>query len=409
MSIPTNSSNQSGCGSPTTTECVYWQGENLQCLGIERGQKISLSIKKIADEVCALKTTLDLDDLELKCVFDLCVSCPEPEKTLKTVLQLLINKVCSIDEIVKELSSTTEETTASLIRLASCFQYTTTEGDLVVELPHEDYTKRIANEVCTLLTKVSSLENEILDVQNSVSDLTQRVVTLENSSDEVSSNCLFTGTRDLPTAYETLDQAFCQIRTALGLPTDINKAIGQQCENLNPEFSSNPAWNNSVENLAQTTQNIWIVLCKLLEDVKTIQSTCCSFDCSDVKIGFVVAFEDGLEVVRLRFTYGSGTNIPTGFNDIGSVLTVSDESGNSLSFNITIENNGEEVLNLLGLNAGDKLTFNIESKLSNGSITCQQCVSKTIDSDSSCDYCEIQSVGTGTIVITYTETQSDIS
>lgn len=407
MSVPTNTSEQAGCGKPTTTECVYWQGENIECLGIERGQKLSVSVKKVADEVCALADMLNLEDIQLKCLFDICISCPEPEKTLKIVLQLLINKLCTLDELVKELSGATAAEEAVLIRLASCFQYTTSEGDLVVELPHEEYTRRIANEVCTIKITLSSLENDIQSLNDELNDLTARVVTLESSSDEVSSDCLFTGVRSIPEAIDLLDTAFCQTRTSVGLPTAINKAIAEQCPELNAELSTNPNWNLSPANLAQAVQNLWIAFCALKADVTVIQDTCCAFDCSDVKIGFVVAFEDGLEVVRLRFTSGSGTNIPTGFTDIGSVLTVTDESNNTLSFNITIENNGEEVVNLLGLNSGEKLTFSIESKLTNGSLTCQQCISKTVDTDTACDYCEITSAGTGSVVITYTESETE--
>lgn len=410
VSIPTSSSEKIPCGNPTTSQCVIWQGENISCLGIERGQTLSTSVKKVADEVCVLKDLLNLSDVDLKCIFDLCVSCPQPEKTLQTVLQLLINKVCTLQEAIDALNTTTGSEESGFVRLASCFQFTNTEGDTIVELPHEEYTKRIANEVCTILLTLSSLSDEVQSLNDSVSDLQQRVQNLENSTgDEVSSDCLFTGARSLPEAWDLLDQSFCQVRESLGTTTEINRAISQQCEGLNAEFGSNPNWTTSPSNLAETLKNLWIVMCSVKSDVKTIQDTCCAFDCSDVKIGFVVAFEDGLEVVRLRFTSGSGTNIPTGFTDIGSVLTVTDESNNSLSFNITIENNGEEVLNLLGLNLGDKLTFSIESKLSNGSLTCQQCISKTVDSEGTCNYCDIQSIGTGTVTITYTEQQQDIS
>lgn len=408
MAKPTNTSINKGCGDPTTTECVFWEGENIPCLGIERGQSISISIKNVADEVCAIKDMLDLSDIDLKCVFDLCLSCPEPEKTLKIVLQLLINKVCDINDIVKDLSNATTATQTVTLRLASCFQYTNLDGDNVVELPHEEYTKRIANKVCDLLISLNGLDLRITElddeINNPVNGLSKKVQDLENSSgDEVSSDCLFVGLKSVPDAYSLIDQAFCQLRTATGSSTDVNKAISQQCIDLNVEFGSTPGWNLSPVNMAQTLQNLWIVMCSVKGNVKVIQDTCCAFDCDDVKIGFIVSFEDGFEVVRLRFTSGSGTNIPTGFTDTGSVLTVSDESGNTVSFILNIENNGEQVVNLLGLKSGDKLTFSIESKLSNGDITCQQCITKVVDSDSACNYCEITASGSGTVVITYSE------
>lgn len=404
---PIKRSTQTNCGSPTTTECVFWQGDDVPCLGIQKGQLISESVKNVADEVCAIKGMLDLNDLDLKCVFDYCLSCPKPEKTLQVVLQLLINKVCKIDEIIDTINNSSNSE-AAFVRLASCFQYVTDSGDLVVELPHEEYTRRIGNKVCEIRLTLSSLQDDIQDVRVDLDEITSRVVSLENATkDEVSSDCLFVGTRQLDEAFSLLDQAFCQTRENIGLSTDVNLAIAKQCEGLNAEFASEPGWILNPANMAQSLNNLWIVMCKRSGEIRTIQDTCCSISCDDVHIGFVVAFEDGLEVVRMRFTNGSGTNIPNGFTDFGSVLTVSDESGNSLSFNISISNDGEEVLNLLGLNSKDKLTFSIEAKLSNGDLRCQKCVSKVINPVDSCDFCIITNVGSNDAILIYTTTTTN--
>lgn len=407
MSIPINSSENKGCGSPTTTECVIWQGENLQCLGIEKGQKLSLSVKKLADEVCNLKSELDLSDLDLKCVFDLCLSCPEPEKTLKTVLQLLINKVCTIDEIIKNLETDTTGETV-LIRLNQCFEFSTPDNTVVRELPHEEYTKRIANEVCLLKGTLTSLNERVSTLETKVVSLENDVENLKNQPETTINSCITGQATSLTQAVDVLDDAFCAQRNTLGTITNMNAVISTVnafYQSLSAEdkalFASMAGFSISATNLSQAIRNIAIILSEMFSNVRTIQSTCCSFDCDDVKVGFVVAFEDGLEVVRLRFTYGSGTNIPDGFTDIGSKLTVSDESGNVLEFFINIENNGEVVLNLLGLNLGEKLTFSIETKLSNGDIVCSKCISKTVDSAAACNYCEITAFGSGTVTIVY--------
>jgi len=166
-------------------------------------------------------------------------------------------------------------------------------------------------------------------------------------------------------------------------------------------FASVPGFTITATSVAQAIRNSIIIINELLQSVRGIESTCCAFDCDDVKIGFVVGFEDGLEVVRIRFTSGSGTSISTGFVDVGSIMTVTDESNNSVSFPVTIENNGEVVVNLLGLTPGDKLTFSIESKHSNDAITCSKCTSRTVDSAGACNFCEITAIGAGTVTIIY--------
>lgn len=404
MGLPSNTSDKKGCGNPTTTECVIWQGENIPCLGIERGQTISTVVETIAKEFCLFKKEFNLDSLDLKCIVDYCLICPQPEKTLTNILQLLINKVCDIQDIINDINSTTT-TDANIIRLASCFQYVTPSGDLVVDLPHEEYTRLIASKVCSLSSSITSIQNSIDDLDNQINgsgEIRDRVTALENATgDQVSSDCLFNGTKSIEDAWDLLDQAFCQTRKNVGISTDVNLAISQQCEGLNAEFASNPAWILNPSNIAQSLNNLWIVMCARSGAIKAIQDNCCSVNCDDIKIGFVVAFEDGFEVVKIRFTNGSGTNIPNGFTDFGSVLTVSDESGNTLSFNITIENNGEEVINLLGLNGNDKLTFSIEAKLSNGDLRCEKCIGKTIDSSFACAYCTITNIGSGDALIIY--------
>lgn len=399
---PIKSSKETNCGNPTTSECVVWQGGDIACLNIENNTKLSVTINQLATEICNLMGTLNLSDLDLKCVFDFCLSCPEPEKTLKVVLQLIINKVCSIDEIIKNIQSSSSSEEFN-VRMAACFQYVTENGELVVELPHEEYTKRIGILVCQLNTQVSSFQNSIDSLNDTLDNHNVRITSLENQPENsVNSSCLFSGTKPITDAFQLLDQSFCQTRNALGTVTDINQAISKKCDGLNTEFASTPGWILSPNNLAQTINNMWIVLCKRSGEIKSIQDNCCQVDCDDVKVGFVVAFEDGLEVVRIRFTNGSGTNIPNGFLDLGSVLTVSDEHNNSVSVYITIENNGEQVVNLLGLEPEDKLTFSLEAKLGNGSMICQKCVSKVVDATASCDFCVITNVGTTDGVIIYT-------
>jgi len=399
---PTNTSKKSNCGNPTTTECVTWQGENIPCLGIERGQFISESVKLVADEVCILKSTLDLTDLDLKCVFDLCLSCPDPEKTLKVVLQLIINKICTINQAIANLSVSTSTNSDPLVRLASCFQYTNDNGDLVIELAHSDYTRRIANAVCTILLDISTLQNDIDDLRDRVLAVETRVNNFDSSLPDVDSSCLFVGVRPVNEAYSLLDQAFCQLRGATGNTTDINRAVSQQCSDLNAEFAATPGWSLNPVNLAQTIQNMWIVMCKRSAEVKSIQDTCCAITCDDVKIGFVVLLNTERNEATIRFTSGAGTQLPAGFADAGSVMTITDKSGNSVDFNVPISNNGEEVIDLTGLNTADQYSFDLDAKVSNGALTCQKCISRTATVQDTCTFCEITNIGTtGQIVIVY--------
>lgn len=397
--IKSSSSGSSSCGSNPPSNCVIWNGGDIECLGITNGDTLSVTIATLAEEICDLKDQLDLSDLDLKCVFELCITCRQPVKTLQTVLELIINKICSLEEIINSLELSGSTGDDPILNMANCFHYTDADGDLITELPHTSYTKRIAIKVCQILLDISSMQDDISDLQDTVDDLQTQINNLDLELDDVTSDCLFTGSKSIEDAWDILDQAFCQFRTAIGLPTDINIAISRQCEDLNAELGSEPGWQTSPANLAQSVSNIWIALCDI-RDRLAANEECCAATCADVEIGFTITLNEARDEATIRFTSGAGTAIPTGFEDEGSTMTVTDESGNSLDFNVTVENNGEEILTLTGLDAGDVYTFDLNAVVGNGSLTCQKCVSKKSIVSTLCNYCEISVTGSGSDSVT---------
>lgn len=403
--IKTNSSTSSPCGTTTTSECVIWQGGDIACLGIKNGDTLSVSIAALATEICNLIEELDLDDLDLKCIFSICVDCPVPRKTLKTVLGLIINKICSLEEIINALQLAGTTDVDPVITLASCFQYTDADGDLIVELPHSSYTKRIALKVCQLLLDVSSMQDDISDLQVQVNDLQTQINNLDLTIPDVSSDCLFVGTKSIEDAWELMDMAFCQLRDALGMPTDLNNAISQQCDSMNAEFGASPGWTVSPENLAQSVANLWIAFCAY----RTTVASCCAADCADVLLGFSTSFNEDNTEITLLFTSGAGTNIPAGFTDGGSSGTITDIDGNVESFNLTIENNAEIVIPISSLNLTGDLEISINAIMTTGTLTCQKCLLKTIKKPS-CNYCEICATGdAGASIVVVYKTESSTS
>lgn len=407
--IKANSSSASPCGNETSSNCVVWQGSDIACLGIEKGQTISVAMKLVADEVCVLMDTLDLSDLDLKCVFDLCISCPEPEKTLKTVLQLIINKICTIQDIIDSLELSSGSGSDPIILLASCFQYTDADGDLITELPHSSYTKRIANQVCQLLLDVSTIKDDISNLQVQADDLQVQINNLNMNIPDVTSDCLFVGTKSIDDAWDVLDQAFCQLRTSVGLTTEINLAIARQCSGLNTDLGSTPGWTTSPQNLAQSFANLWIAFCDIRDRVVTIEDTCCKTDCSDVKLGFSAAYNDDASGIILKFTSGAGTSIPVGFSDQGSTGTITDIDGNVESFTIAISNNLTEEIAISGLNTNGALTIDITAVIGDGTVTCEKCLTKKMTA-AQCAFCEITASGAdgSSAVIIYESTTSSV-
>ena len=159
--------NKDNC-SPVSSNCVIWQGPDLVCINLCTGDSISDVVYKLAVEICDLKDQLNLTDLDLKCLVDNCITCPDPEKTLGIVLQLLINKVCDLQTIIDTLSGGT--TTEVLVRLASCFiaDFTDSNGDVTNPVPVSIYVQKIAQKICTILTRLDGIDATIAGIDSKV-------------------------------------------------------------------------------------------------------------------------------------------------------------------------------------------------------------------------------------------------
>ena len=92
--IPYRSSSEKENCSPQSSNCVIWQGPDLSCINLCKGDSISDVTYKLAVELCKIKDATDLTDLDLSCVLDLCDNTPQPALTTAAVLQVIIDGLC---------------------------------------------------------------------------------------------------------------------------------------------------------------------------------------------------------------------------------------------------------------------------------------------------------------------------
>ena len=57
---------KSGC-SNTSSNCVVWQGPNIDCIDLCKGDSITEVVYKLAVELCVVMDTFDLNNYDLKC------------------------------------------------------------------------------------------------------------------------------------------------------------------------------------------------------------------------------------------------------------------------------------------------------------------------------------------------------
>lgn len=160
MSKPTNK--KSLPCSPTASNCVIWQGEDIPCLNICRGDTISDVVFQMGCLVCDIKDQLNPDKYDLSCLEIPICDIPH---TFPDFIQIIIDRICNIEatccnEVVPGNPS------EGTVVVASCF---------VVGGP----VQTIANYIMAIGEKVCQQEITIQNQQLAIEQLLARVTILE--------------------------------------------------------------------------------------------------------------------------------------------------------------------------------------------------------------------------------------
>jgi hypothetical protein len=424
--------NKENC-TPTSSNCVMWQGQDLPCIGLCTGDTVSDVIYKIAEELCDIKDSFGFTDVDLTCLLDICQTTPEPQKTLTNILNLVINKVCCLSDIVAAIDTSVGAEIE--VVLASCFNILNPFGVPLTKLPVSEYVYQIGIKLCSIASTVATHTSQITVLQQQVNTL---ISTPAATIPTVTPNCVLPS---IPTAInlvvDELENQFCQLSDAVGTVSDITKVRGNQCQNLSssPSLVSGllmpsqyPTWVMSPTNLAESLQNLWITVCDIRTAVKLIQDTCCKVSCDDIIVDFDVkrsTNEDG-ELVLLLF-FNPKTLLPGTWYDCdqtvnpaqpygyqGNKLTITDSEGHIATVYIQLRsqtlntgilmdpdyfNAGYEI-NLGASPIDPSLPLTIESNIcvTDGSTNCVKCLNKEVPY-TSVGCCEI--TATGEVTITY--------
>jgi len=381
----------SGCPDALSSKCVTWNGPSIPCLDICHDEVLTDVVWAIADKVCKIAHDIDLSTLDIHCLLDLCTSCPE-EKTIKTIIQLLLDNQCKLKELIDDIVLNPEVDVTLNVNLR-CLKVFDDFGN---EIPQDfnQTIQSIINELCNHKTRIETLEAEVIDLQNQIDDIDVTPLV-----DEPTITTCLTSPKPTSQAVIAIATDYCTYKAAVGSITDIQLAMAQQCPDLNTLFAATPGWNLSPTNQAHSLSNLWIAYCNLLSRVTLIEDTCCSANCDSVKIGFITTFNDN-QTVTLSFTPGSGSNIPASFEDCGSELTITNQ--NNITFTVPVEiiqGGDSDDIDVSMFTNGDTLTFNLKAKMCSDTITCEKCYGKVVKYIAGC--CVITNTSDAPITITY--------
>jgi len=424
---PYRSNTEKESCSPVSSNCVIWQGPDLICLNLCKGDSVSDVVYKIAMEICDLKNNIGLTDLDLTCLVQVCSTTPEPTKTLTHILELLISKVCCISDIINNLPPPGTNYTEPTLSLAP-FCTELTGGGAITSLIHHELTLRIATVLCSTIGQVNTNSTDIVNLKS-------RVYSLEHPTavTPTYSSCLTGNIDTIPNIVQNLETTFCTYIPALGQPSQITTGISKQnstlCGNLNNgKLLSTGAyitslggsnWITSPTSLGDSLTNIWAMICDLRGAVKAIQDNCCKVDCNSINIDFDYKW---IDKYTLQMFFTPKSTLPIGFYDCddvhGNAIEITDGLGNTWTayfhfrrldpndltgiLDDTATMQYGYTLDLTNANAIDVttgLTFTSNLCFTNGEASCINCFTKTVAPYINKDCCTI--TAKETVIIYY--------
>jgi len=345
MALPIQPSDtQAGCN-PVSSNCVIWQGPDIPCITLCRGDSISDVTYKVATELCTLVDQLDITGFDVSCFPPIC---PKPEN-IHDLIQFILDQLCTQQgEIGTAKSNTGFDCTDALncqISIAPCFQYTNAFGDLVTQMSLQDYASAIATKVCEIVDDITTINATLIT-------LSDRIEVFEDCDAcnpvippiEIPTSCLSPATNiPIETFVEDLESAFCALQTATGNPTQIGIGIAQQCINLDTtptlnnagvNYGSLPGWINagSYSTMADAVNNMWITICDIRTAVQSVINNCCNVSCADVDITMTVAYTNP----NISLTFAGSA---PGFSDCypaGMYVTITDAYGVSYTTQVSV-------------------------------------------------------------------------
>jgi hypothetical protein len=407
---PLNNDNP-GCN-PISSNCVIWQGPDIACINLCKGDTVSDVVYDVATELCRLQDILSLADgkYDISC-FNLTTCLPSDFTEL---INLLIDRICNL-EACTGCAPTCDGTFPvpppvpadgcpdCEMTIAPCFEFVNGIGDTVTVLQLKDYVTAIGNKICNLIISNNLTDTAVAAVGARVGNLETQVTILEDTqyiAPLITPVCVLPSVpTDMNLVLAALETQFCNLQYATGTPTELYLNIAKQCSGLGTSPKLAPGggpmsailgWNNTVDNLADSVGNLWITICDMRSAIQNIQANCCPSGCDGISLSLIASFDS---VTQYLTIYVNGT-IPSNFTQCtgNTTVKVTDSAGNSVTFTYDMIAN----LNFLGgyaislastiLNTTLDLEVEVEPCLRDNSTgtTCESCLEYYVSNQAVC-------------------------
>jgi hypothetical protein len=278
--------------SPISSNCVIWQGPDIPCIKLCKGDTVSDVVYKLGMELCNIMELLDVNGYDLSC-FDLASCKPQ---NIQELIQFLIERICALEDVdaaaaATPTTSVNQARSASadtLVTVAPCFVIGTT-----TVMPVSEYAITIGTRICGIIDQITIINNQI-------TNLDIRVTTLETAPapvftvPSISVDCTLSTIIVSPGTYtltEVLDAlvndntyGYCALTSTTGLASDILAAVQSQCivdtdtslvygTPFSVAYLGQWVPIASTDTVADAINNIWIALCDVYQYVSSLTFT----------------------------------------------------------------------------------------------------------------------------------------
>lgn len=406
MGVPINRAKGQGCN-PVSSNCVIWDGPDIPCIDLCKGDSITDVTAKLATQLCNILDTLDIDTYDLTCFKPIC---PDPEN-FHDLIQFLITKICEIqcccDGTAPSQSACPDQ---CIVNIAPCFYFQNQLGDTVTTMTFTDYVTAIGNKICTIAAQATTNDSRVNEIDDTVTAQGERITTLEEEIAgaviTLPATCLYSAGTPAANAIDAVADELCNLESTTGTPIELLQAIQKQCANMDSlktlanrqsTYSGITGWITQTDynTVADAINNMWLTVCDMRAAVENILLTCCCTDCDDVDISFTATLTgEGATDLNLFFA-GS---VPTGLTDCfpnGNQITITDANGGSYTtFVEVVDNLNDSVtISLAGtpVNTATDLTITIQGCWNRpapgsdcGGLRCERVLTYIIVNSSSC-------------------------
>lgn len=273
-----------GC-MPVSATCVTWDGPNIPCIDLCKGDTIDVVIYELAKILCDItENVLDVSTLEFDCLLE-SGQCP-PDTLLETI-QLIITKICLPPDPVPPTP-----TPIPNANLPVCLQYIDpVTGDLITALPLDEYVEYLAQNICDIIIKIESFEATLSAINTQV-QIIQNIINNGGGGSttppviNITTQCL-SGTAPgqtlaIEVAFQNMEQTLCSYLQILGTLAQWQDMFNAICIDETTTlpcgdgtYGDIPGWVTNPTTAAQSMTNLWLVVCQLNNCISTTPALPC--------------------------------------------------------------------------------------------------------------------------------------